>query len=171
MGGSDLHNAPGNYASLGAFSTGGVPGERDYSMARTNSNRNFWLFGGEDYYSPFALNDLWEFNAATNEWAWVSDSNSPRASGVYGTQGTPSATNIPGMRKAGATWADKSGYLWLFGGYNGAIADYYNDLWEFNHAAKQWTWISGSSATDALGSYGVLGSPAPANVPEHGLAL
>jgi hypothetical protein len=40
-----------------------------------------------------------------------------------------------------------------------------NDLWKFNLASKQWTWMSGSNTSGATGAYGTLGTPAAANVP------
>ena len=47
--------------------------------------------------------------------------------GVYGTQGVPSAANVPGGRYGSVSWIDSSGNLWLFGGAgrNGPL----NDLW------------------------------------------
>ncbi len=38
------------------------------------------------------------------------------ASGVYGTLGMASSSNIPGPRNYAASWIDSSGNLWLFGG-------------------------------------------------------
>jgi hypothetical protein len=94
---------------------------------------------------------------------------------VYGTLGTPAATNIPGSRIGAVTWTDSSGNFWLFGG-NGddanGCAGNLNDLWEFNPSTNQWTWMSGSS-TNCIGSYpygqssvyGTLGTPAVTNMP------
>ncbi len=45
-----------------------------------------------------ALNDLWEYNAASNSWTWVGGSDKAGAPGVYGTQGSASANNVPGAR-------------------------------------------------------------------------
>jgi len=47
------------------------------------------------------------------------------------------ATNAPGARLGGASWTDKSGNLWLFGGtyIDGtsvpASSVYFNDVWEW----------------------------------------
>ncbi len=103
-----------------------------------------------------------------------------RCAGVYGTLGTPAASNIPGARDTAATWTDSSGNLWLFGG-EGADANrnfgQLNDLWEFEPSTQQWTWIGGSSTVPAScagsttvpcgqpGIYGTLGSAAAANIP------
>jgi hypothetical protein len=63
-------------------------------------------------------------HAQTGEWAWMGGSSvlTQQSSGekgqpgVYGTQGQPSAANIPGGRLGAVTWTDKVGNLWLFGG-------------------------------------------------------
>jgi len=57
-----------------------------------------------------------------------------RAEGVYGTQGVPAATNVPGARGYSASWTDSVGSLWLFGGAGwdsvGTIGGL-NDLWVY----------------------------------------
>jgi len=40
-----------------------------------------------------------------------------------------------------------------------------DDLWQFNIATGEWTWESGSSTRNALGSYGTQGVEAASNVP------
>lgn len=92
------------------------------------------------------LNDLWEYNPTAKTWTWVSGSNTFDSIGVYGTQGTPSASNIPGSRFGALGWTDSSGNLWLFGGFGRDSAPgvinfpgFLNDLWQFNPVAKTWT--------------------------------
>jgi N-acetylneuraminic acid mutarotase len=99
------------------------------------------------------------------EWTWVSGANTVQASGVYGTQGVASATNVPGARGGAVSWIDSSGNLWLFGGENLATGFSFNDLWEFNPTTREWTWVSGSDTVNAVGVYGTLGVPSPSNVP------
>ena len=95
-------------------------------------------------------------------------SNTLNQSGVYGTQGTPAATNAPGARSYASTWLDSAGDLWLFGGYgfdssrNGFGGDL-NDLWKYS--GGQWTWIGGSNLVEQTGTYGILGVPSPLNTP------
>ena len=62
-------------------------------------------------------------HAQTSEWTWMGGSNvipsgssEPGPPGVYGTMGVASATNMPGGRFYAASWTDKQGNLWLFGG-------------------------------------------------------
>ena len=89
--------------------------------------------------------------------------------GVYGAKGTPAATNHPGARSGAVAFADPSGNVWLFGGQGcdstSSCGGALNDLWEFS--GGQWTWVSGLSIAypSQPGVYGVLGTPAPGNVP------
>jgi N-acetylneuraminic acid mutarotase len=64
------------------------------------------------------------------------------------------------------SWADSSGYFWLFGGSgfdNNSVNGVLNDLWRFD--GTNWTWISGSTSVNQLGIYGVQGSAGSLNVP------
>ena len=103
--------------------------------------------------------------STANEWTWISGSNTLDAGSVYGTQGTASTANVPGGREYAASWSDTSGNLWLFGGYSGYTANYFNDLWKFSTASKEWTWVSGSNTGNAVGVYGTRGTAAATNVP------
>ena len=67
--------------------------------------------------------------------------------GVYGTQGAIAPGNMPGSRMGAATWTDKNGNLWLFGGwgYDDGTAQNanshgfgdLNDFWEYQPSAEQ----------------------------------
>jgi hypothetical protein len=161
--GSSSMNQLGVYGTQGVPAATNVPGGRNGAISWTDSSDNFWLFGGSGFDgsndSGGLLNDLWEFNPTTKMWTWVSGSSSANQPGVYGTQGVPAATNIPGGREYAVSWIDGSGNLWLFGG--GAP----NDLWEFSPTSEMWTWVSGSSSGSQPGVYGSQGVPAAANVP------
>jgi galactose oxidase-like protein len=108
-------------------------------------------------------------NCGHNEWAWMSGANAPGQNGTYGTQGTAAPANVPGVRNFGpVSWTDASGNLWLFGGNGldsaGATGDL-NDLWKYNITSNEWTWVSASNLISQKGTYGTLGTAAPANVP------
>ena len=173
MGGSSTVSQPGVYGTLGVPAAGNIPGARDGASTWTDSSGNFWLFGGVVGYDANghhgALNDLWEFYSAKNQWAWMGGSSSGNQQGVYGTLGVPVAGNIPGAREGAGSWTDSSGHLWLFGG-NGYgdtcnCAVPLNDLWEFNPSTKEWAWMGGSSSGNQPGVYGTLGVPAAGNFP------
>jgi hypothetical protein len=124
------------------------------------------------------LNDLWEFNPSTSQWAWMGGSSTAGSNdgrpGVYGTLGTPAAGNVPGGRSGASSWTDSSGNLWLFaGGGNDANNNlgYLNDLWEFSPSTNQWAWMGGSNVLSCRddcgqsGVYGTLETPAAGNIP------
>jgi hypothetical protein len=178
--GSDTINANGIYGTEGVAATGNVPGSRFYAASWVDGSGNFWLFGGggnDSVGTHGLLNDLWQFNPATKEWTWVNGSSVIRLNppgdagqpGIYGAQGTPASSNVPGSRyQSPVSWIDSSGNLWLFGGVgfdSTGTNSWLNDLWKFNPATKEWTWVSGSSTANAVGVYGILGSGAVGNAP------
>jgi hypothetical protein len=175
MGGNGSNvNQSGVYGTLGEPAAGNIPGGHGASSTWTDRSGNLWLFAGGGFDvngTRGPLNDLWEFSPATNLWAWMGGSKLQSQNGVYGTLGTPAATNIPGARQFPASWKDSSGNLWLLGGLgldgNGNTGSL-NDFWEFNPSTIQWTWMGGSSAVPnntVAGVYGILGVPAPGNSP------
>jgi N-acetylneuraminic acid mutarotase len=174
---------PSVYGALGTPGAGNIPGTRWESATWTDENGNLWLFGGGGFdadQNQGYLNELWEFNTSSNEWAWMggnstmlcgpnSEKQNCGRAGVYGTRGTPAAGNIPGGRQSAVSWTDTEGHFWLFGGLgfngNGAYTDL-NDLWEFNPSTGEWTWMDGEAiAQSGAGVYGNLGVPAAGNIP------
>jgi len=123
-----------------------------------------FLFGGE---SGLAfLNELWKYNIAAGTWTYVM--GGVDQAGVYGTQGTPAPGNIPGSRWGATTGINASGTVFLFGGYgydSAGTLGLLNDLWNYNTATGQWTWVSGSKTVNQIGNYGTLGTAAASNVP------
>lgn len=180
MSGSSLAGSnfgqPGVYGTLGVPAAGNVPGGRQPGAGWTDNSGHLWVFGG---YASDAngnlgnLNDLWEFNSSTNEWAWMSGSNLVGSNGgqpgVYGTLGVPAPGNVPGSRAGASSWTDSNGNLWLFGGVGvdaSGNTGYLDDLWEFNPSTKLWTWMGGNNLAGRPGVYGTLGVPAAGNVPD-----
>jgi len=173
--GSQAYSQPGVYGTQGVAATGNTPGGRISANCWADSAGNIWLFGGIGYDSStnpdgyMELNDLWKFNTSTKLWTWVSGIDGRNDPGVYGTQGVPSVNNVPSGRDYAANWTDSQGNLWLFGG---AAVDTVrgsptvsNDLWKFNPATQEWTWMAGSSLNAQNGNYGILGVPSASNEP------
>lgn len=171
---------PGVYGTLGTSAIGNVPGGRLGATSWIDSTGHLWIFGGHGFDSKGNagdLNDLWEFTPSTNQWTWMSGSNTTVLNGgqpgVYGTLGKTAAGNVPGSRSGAAGWIDSTGNLWLFGGAgwdaNGITSVWLNDLWQFNPFTKQWAWMGGSSTIGVNGGqpgvYGTLGTPAAASIP------
>jgi len=160
---------PGVYGTQGTPSATNVPGGRWGASYRLDAAGALWLFGGfgcdstGSTCSNLLLNDLWKYSGG--QWTWVSGAKTGNQSGSYGSQGTPSATNVPPGRQASVAWIDTSGNFWMFGGFTNGTNGF-NDLWKFDPVAKQWAWISGAvGAASTPGNYGTQGVAAASNVP------
>ncbi len=157
IGGSNQINGSANYQNSSA-----IPGARDLAVSWSDDSGNLWLFGGYGYVgnseSGF-LNDLWKYDPQTKIWQLVGTQQTVNESGNYGTQGVSAPTNHPGGRIGAVSWKDNSGNLWLFGGYGYArdaidLPGSLNDLWKYNIASREWTWVNGADIIDATGVYG-----------------
>jgi Galactose oxidase, central domain len=87
----------GVYGTLGVPAAGNVPGGRMGAVGWTDATGNLWLFGGHGFDSAGTkgeLNDLWEFNPATREWAWMGGSPTVPLTSNYetGTSGSLTVT-------------------------------------------------------------------------------
>jgi N-acetylneuraminic acid mutarotase len=179
-----FNNSDPVYGTQGVPSATNTPGGRNSGTSWTDRGGNLWLFGGfglDANVTYSALNDLWEFSPSSNQWTWVGGSSTAGTNydglytvygrqGIYGTLGAASASNVPGGRANSVAWTDTSGDLWLFGGLafdSNGVFGFLNDLWDFNIASKEWTWMSGSNTVQEaqVAVYGTLGVPAPGNVP------
>ncbi|MBV6394541.1 MAG: hypothetical protein HFACDABA_00106 [Anaerolineales bacterium] len=169
--GSNVVAQSGTYGTEDVADSANVPGARDFAVSWTDSAGRFWLFGGSGRDSANTnglLNDLWKFDPATGEWTWVDGSNVIAQSGMYGTEDVAAAANVPGARMKSITWRDASGNLWLFGGYghdSNGNAGLLNDLWKFDPATGEWTWVDGEIIADQSGNYGTEDVSDPANTP------
>lgn len=161
-------NGPGDIFSFPVYGTQGVadpantPGSRVLGVTTfTGKDGNLWLFGG---YTGSSNNDLWKYDISTGEWTWIKGPNVIEDPGSYGTQGVPSATNVPPSRtECAASWVDNAGNFWLFGGWISTQS--LNDLWKYDPLSNEWTWMKGSSSPGAIGVYGTKGVPNATNTP------
>ncbi len=171
--GSSGASKTGTYGSQGIAAPSNTPGSRSKAVSWSDDGGNLWLFGGSGFGAfdtgSGALNDLWKYNLSSGMWTWVTGSSATQASGVYGTPGVPGPNSVPGAREGASAWSGDSGSLWLFGGKgladSATLTGYLNDIWRFDTATGQWTWMAGARTPNADGVYGVLGTPAAANVP------
>lgn len=166
VGGSNLANQVGIYAAQGQPSADSIPGGRACPMVWKISDNDIRLFGGHGWGSSGEgyFSDLWKFDG-TN-WTWVSGSGATNQPGVYGEQGVPASTNIPGARYSAAVWTDANDNLWLYGGSGyaaGASTGWLSDLWQFN--GENWIWMAGSTANILRPVYGQKGVASSANTP------
>ena len=156
---------------MGVPSPQNFPGGEVAAMSWSGNSDVFWFFGGE-------LNNLWKFNAGTDEWTWMSGGGQASSPASYGTLGVSASGNTPGGRYSGASWTDSAGNLWLFGGQgfdSRGTQGELSDLWEFNVSDNHWAWIGGSNVVPndsgcigycaQPGVYGTIGVPAATNIP------
>lgn len=159
-GGSETTGARGIYGRQGLAAADTVPGARDGAVTWVDAQGRLWLFGGWGYDADWNvgyLNDLWRYDPATGRWTWLGGADSVNAKGVYGTLGVAAAGNVPAARAGAVAWRDAKGALWLFGGEGVDAAGNrgrFNDLWRYDPASRQWSWLGGARAMDAKGSYG-----------------
>ena len=170
--GSNVAANAGSYGTLGVPAATNLPPARTDAISWVDSAGIFWLFGGVQLNSNGSylavFNDLWSYSPTSGQWTWVGGSDTPNATGVYGTQGIAATSNVPGARMGGSVWLDASGNVWLFGGLGlsqGGLTQEYNDLWEYSPSSGQWTWIGGSDGPNAAAVYGTERAGAVGNSP------
>ncbi len=167
MKGNNTLNSAGVFGAQGTPASGNTPPALYEACEWTDLQGNFWLFGGCRGVASL-YSDLWKYSPATNEWVWVKGSSVQNQPGSYGTQGVSSINNIPGSRLNSATCVDDAGNLWLFGGLGldetGAFGELC-DLWKYDIATNEWTWIKGSKFIGQNGVYGTITVSNPANFP------
>lgn len=170
--GDNVATQAGVYGTQGVGANLNKPGSRDGAVSWQDAAGNVWLFGGWGYGSAGGLgylNDLWKYNPVNNQWTWVSGSNLPYQPASYGTPGVSSPSNVPGARRGAVSWADANGNLWLHGGLGNTTTSmtvgYLDDLWKYNIANNEWTWMKGNNVADQNGAYGTQGTSAPTNNP------
>ncbi len=156
------------------YGTQGVPGPANFPSAREETtcawvgqSNQLWMFGGDAGGGTAFLDDMWMYDVATNNWTWMSGSNTSAGFPVYGTKGVPSPTNTPGGRSTYARWTDGAGNLWLFGGKIKTLQTsyYYNDIWKYDPISREWTWMSGQNVPDQPTVVGQSCLPCPDNIP------
>ena len=123
-----------------------------------------WGFDGDCCYDFLA--ETWRWDSVANAWVFL---RLTEKTGVYGERGVASDDNHPGARARAASWTAADGTFWLFGGVGYATDDTetgtLNDLWKYDPASGQWTWMHGTNSLEAAGVYGEKGVPAADNTP------
>lgn len=135
--------------------TGVIPGARWGASGWSDSSGNLYLFGGINNRNE-ALNDLWKYNISVNSWTFIAGTKQVNRPSNFTTN---EAT--PGGRWASASWSDKDGNLWLYGGggYSGTSGrGNLGDFWKFNTHTSKWSFVSGEQyGTNSNGVYDSIG--------------
>jgi N-acetylneuraminic acid mutarotase len=138
--GANTVGQSGNYGTMGVSSSSNIPGARNSFNSWQDTDGNFWIFGGIGIASiPNTggyLNDLWQYNTTSNTWIWQGGDTTANEDGIWGSQGTTSASNKISPRINSASFSDSTGNFWLFGGFgkdsNGTMGSL-NDLWKITY--------------------------------------
>jgi gliding motility-associated-like protein len=128
--GDDKPNKPGLYNGPDQENQ---PGARGNPAGWIDGNANLWLFGGGMRVgaTEYCFNDMWKYDTIAKIWSWVNGDSVANKDGVYIKRG-PDPKNRPGARIGPASWLDKSGNFWMFGGkYSASPTKTLNDLWKF----------------------------------------
>jgi gliding motility-associated-like protein len=161
--GDSLSSSIGNFGIKGIENSSNEPPARYQTAYWLDLQGNYWIFSG-----VAASNDLWKYNPITNNWTWIrGDDLSGTATGNYGVLGVPSPLNDPPNLGYGANcWTDATGDLWLFGGYSTNNNITGDNIWRYNIASNQWTWMGGTGIGAGVNSiYGSLGVENSINTP------
>ncbi len=144
----------GSYGTRGVAKEGNRPGSRTNATCWTARDGTFWLYGGygRDAAGAYGyLSDLWRFDPVSGLWTWMHGSELVDQHETRGEPGVPHPDNTPGPRQTATGWVGADGSLMLFGGSwqdrsSSSYYDYYrNDLWRYEIASGEWSWLGGLS--------------------------
>ena len=164
--GSTAFDVMGTYGTMGVAASANTPGGKVGANSWTYNNK-LYLMGGQGRGSTTTfgiLNDLWSFDIITNNWTWLKGSNTANPVANFGTIGVSNTANTPGRKTQSSTWT-YNGKLYLFGTISVSSSETSNDLWEYNPANNNWTWLKGSNSAYVQGNYGNLGVTVNTNMP------
>lgn len=120
-----------------------------------DASGNFWLYGTE-------ADHLWKYNPVSNNWAFIKGSTGNNiVAPQYGTIGVGATTNTPGDRYHTVSWAS-GGNLYLYSGgqYASSATNMWQDIWKFDTATNQWTWIKGCNDATCVQTAKLTGTEA-----------
>lgn len=97
------------------------PVSRTLSQSWISKEGELYLFGGQEQYSGFPRCDFWKFNTVSNKWTRMD------FGGIW-----------PLRICSAATWTDKTGDLWMYGGYvvQSGSSITQDSLWQFTLATE-----------------------------------
>lgn len=152
------------YGTQGVATSSNTPNGRMGCAGWVDNSGNFWIYGGYNAAGTKYYMDLWKFDVTTNQWTYMDGLTFTNTNGMYGTKGVSAPGNHPGSRIGTVSVTDANNNLWLFGGMYFSGGEL-NDLWKYDIALGEWTWISGSNVTAQQGIYGTKGVAAATNKP------
>ena len=140
------------YGTQGQESATVTPGSR-MAAAMWCTNGYVWLFGGRGYDvngSLGRMSDLFRYNIATGQWAWIKGPKTISGAGTFGTKGVAGASNNPPGLSGMRAWKPKvsGNTVYIYGGIASGTNDYHDAVWKFD--GVDWTWTTGSNTAKAV---------------------
>lgn len=138
----------------GVPATTNYPGGRYGACTWTSPDGNtLYLFGGWGFASGGSqgiLNNLWAYSVPNNTWVYLKGSLGINQAALYS-----GAANLvgPGSKQGSVGWTSPAGLLYLFGGSgyaSGASSGLTNDLWKYDPATNNWTYINGNTTINPI---------------------
>lgn len=156
-----------SYGTLQVAAPSNTPGSRGAASSWTDSQGNFWMYGGSYFNAGFDYGDMWKFDPVTNLWTWMAGTGGSNPPCTFTTPNV-AGNGVPGARfEAKSTWIDECDRMWSFGGfvYAGQILTW-DQLWMFDPATNLFTWVDGSSSwSPGPGLHGTYQTSSPNNYP------
>ncbi|MES2594244.1 MAG: immunoglobulin domain-containing protein [Verrucomicrobiota bacterium] len=123
------------------------PREPDPTLWRSPSGADSWLYTKQGA--------LWRWSGADGRWQMVQAPLPLGSAGEPGVLGVSSPQSRPRGRQGATTWLQANGELWMYGGRvpNPATGSFFSlvDLWCFQPATQQWTWMAGRTLLPSEG--------------------
>ena len=149
-----------------------IPGKCSKATTWMHPSGTLYMFGGSCPGLP--ASHFWSYLPGTLQWTKLGGTaDSTKCAGTYGRQGIASKKSYPGCREGAASWIDKQGNLWMFGGSGFdnfsttafATPGLLSDLWLYNTSRQQWAWVGGLSRAEGVPFFGEKGTADPRNIP------
>ncbi|HEY1056627.1 MAG TPA: kelch repeat-containing protein [Emticicia sp.] len=123
------------------------PAPRNASTNWQDKQGNVYIFGGlgiDNNLNVGTFADLWQFNAKNLVWKNLSGSRDIEKFNKDTKKKLAVTATTPSPRQSAATWTDKQGNLYMFGGNTGMLDEYLSDFWIFDIKKQNWTQLSNS---------------------------
>ncbi len=130
------------------------PGPRVASAGWSDKKGNIYVFGGggiDDERHTGLFEDLWHYDAKNLEWEKLSGERKTHPIQSNKKEKPVTNSEVPAPRKGAASWSDKFGNLYLFGGSLGSFYQNVDDFWKFDIKTKSWSLLNGAETFNAKG--------------------
>ena len=149
----------------GQFDITNSPGKRNIYSHWKDLDGHFWIFGGGNPYFHL-FGDLWEYDPAINEWAWIGGDTVGYTTGNFSFHCDTDTLDLPrAVSENRACWTDHAGNFWMMSGEFNSSYNSINDLWVYVPWRKDWVWMKGNNTINPVGVFGTQGISDPANIP------